>query len=399
MESELEPLLAEQGKSSNLSSMFHIICVIAGAGLLQVPFAISQSGWAGVFLLIFAAWVNHYSGALLNECLYYEGSRINGGYPEIGKVLYGKPGQILVTIFYNCALLGTTCLYLIITGMSLEEMVGFFTKTEWIQLAGIFLLLPYLLFRTLKEVAFASLTGVMASAFIVIAIVITTAQDYSADNQHVWFRPSTFGTVMGTFAFSYGGNYVYPEVELNMSTPKDFKKVLKWAMFGITSMYIVAGVAGYATYGDQTVSPITLNLPNGIGRQLCNSVIVVHVMLACPVLLTTFALDVERTYGFKLGPETSKQFLQRILLRTSILAGLVIISCSFPYFADVMTLIGAIANMLLIFIFPVVFHWRMYGMHSNFSAAIAAVILITGLVGGTLGAMDALQNLIKAIKG
>jgi Transmembrane amino acid transporter protein len=51
-------------KSSNLESMFHIVCVIAGTGLLQIPFALSQSGWLGIFMLCGSAFVNWYTGSV-----------------------------------------------------------------------------------------------------------------------------------------------------------------------------------------------------------------------------------------------------------------------------------------------------------------------------------------------
>jgi amino acid permease len=103
-----------------------------------------------------------------------------------------------------------------------------------------------------------------------------------------------------------------------MQKPKDFKKVLTWSMITITSMYIIGGVAGYATYGNLALSPITLNLPIGATRVLCNIIVTLHVIMACPILLTTFALDMERILEFKMDSEDKNQFAKRILLRLGI---------------------------------------------------------------------------------
>jgi hypothetical protein len=49
-------------KSSNIQTMFHIICVVAGSGMLQIPFALAKGGWIGILLLLMGAAVNNYSG-------------------------------------------------------------------------------------------------------------------------------------------------------------------------------------------------------------------------------------------------------------------------------------------------------------------------------------------------
>ena len=55
---------------SNDAALFHVICVIAGSGILQLPFALSQSGWLGVPLMVMVGVVTEYTGRLLIECLY-----------------------------------------------------------------------------------------------------------------------------------------------------------------------------------------------------------------------------------------------------------------------------------------------------------------------------------------
>jgi vesicular inhibitory amino acid transporter len=93
-------------KSSNIQTMFHIICLVAGTGMLQIPFALAKGGWIGTGLLLMGAAVNNYSGCLLAECLYQPEGRLKG-YPDIGRVAFGTYGEYLVQIFYNLALLGS----------------------------------------------------------------------------------------------------------------------------------------------------------------------------------------------------------------------------------------------------------------------------------------------------
>ncbi len=47
-------------------------CVIAGTGILQLPYALRLSGWCGIAVILFSAFVNEYTGKLLIECLYVD---------------------------------------------------------------------------------------------------------------------------------------------------------------------------------------------------------------------------------------------------------------------------------------------------------------------------------------
>ena len=126
---------------SNNAALFHVVCVIAGTGILQLPSALNQSGWIGILIMIAAAFVNEYTGRLLIQCLYVDGfvlfiynlfyrQRLSG-YPEIGFVAFGRIGRGVVNVFYNSVLLGVTCLYLILAGMDLADMVGILSKRQW----------------------------------------------------------------------------------------------------------------------------------------------------------------------------------------------------------------------------------------------------------------------------
>ena len=149
-------------------------------------------------------------------------------------------------------------------------------------------------------------------------------------------------------------------------------------------------MAGYETYGNEALSPITLSLSAGWGRWLCQVVVTLHVILACPILLTTFSLDMERLLGFDMEQDP---FKQRLALRAVIMSGVVTVALLIPYFADFMTLIGAVANTLLIFVFPIVFDAKLNGLGPWRLCLVHGFILLIGLVGGSLGCYQALLAL------
>ena len=95
--------------------------------------------------------------------------------------------------------------------------------------------------KTLKEVAIVSLFGAIASVILVFSIAVLGMQDYSSHSSrstHAFIKWDTLALAMGTIAFSFGGNFVYPEVEHSMRNPRDFPKVLKKGMSFITGIIL-----------------------------------------------------------------------------------------------------------------------------------------------------------------
>lgn len=382
-------------KQTNFSAGIQIICVIAGTGLLQIPYALSQAGWLGILILCCAAVTNCYTGSLISSLMYMHDPPLNG-YAAVGHAAYGVVGEYCVHVFYYCALVGTACLYVILAGMNMCLLVGCWDERVWMVIVGAVLLIPHISLRTLKEVGITSLIGAITSAAMVVLVFALSLADFNKyENvvRHDLLNYGSFGSVLATFCFSYGGNYVYPQVQASMKTPVAFKRVLIWSTLAITCMYLVVGIAAYRTYGHLALSPITLNMSAGLWRTICTICITVHVVLACPILLTTFALDTESVLGIdKLPP--AKQLAQVALQRISIITSVVLISTTIPYFAHVMTLIGAVANTLLIFVFPIVFNAKLV-KQGVWGLGLGCVVVSVGLVGGSLGTADAVSALYR----
>lgn len=70
------------------------------------------------------------------------------------------------------------------------------------------------------------------------------------------------------------------------------------------------------------------------------------------------------------------------------MASVVLVACTIPFFADFMNLIGAVANTLLIFIFPVVVFYSLIQFHAKLfkvkNIAMSIIILLVGIIGGKI---------------
>ena len=120
-------------------------------------------------------------------------------------------------------------------------------------------------------------------------------------------------------------------------------------------------------------------------------IITSHVLFACPMLLQTICLDLERAYKLKSASHQS-------MLRFLVVFFVGTIAACLPFFADLMALIGAVSNTMLIFILPVLFNFYLCRNNTTKTYILGLFIMLTGLVGGTLGTYDAIKALYVDIK-
>lgn len=197
--------------SSVLEAIYHIICVIAGSGVLSLPFALSQCGWIGLTFIALTALINTYTGKLLVKCIYINPSQPLKSYAAIGYLAYGPFAKAAVDFCANLMMLGVTCVYLILAGMNFAEILGGSIRA-WILFCGFLTLIPYLLFKTLKEVALLSLFGVLATMVVIGMVLYYSALDSGGGEKHykvldVWSVPIAFASI----SFSFSGNFIYPQ--------------------------------------------------------------------------------------------------------------------------------------------------------------------------------------------
>jgi amino acid permease len=133
----------------------------------------------------------------------------------------------------------------------------------------------------------------------------------------------------------------------------------------------------------------------GIVTTFAMAIVTVHVLLACPVLVTTFSMDAERALKIDAPVDTTKQRLYRTLMRTLTMVIVALVAISIPYFSDFMTLIGSASNTMLIFVFPIIFHYKLFGRkHISVWENLARLcIVLIGILAGVVGGSQAVYAL------
>jgi amino acid permease len=384
---------------------FNVVCVVAGTGTLGLPMALAQGGWIGM-LIIFLSWtMSVYTGVILVRCLYANGKARLHTYKEVATSAYGRIGG-WVTFFFNAwIVLGAPVLYMVLSGGNLNQLcegtAGEIGAIPWTIISCAIVAIPFILVKSMKEVAWMSAFGAMATVVVVLIVVIMAGIDRpNVTNVHhdavIW---EMFPIALSTISFSFGGNVVYPHVEASMKQPRDWPKAVAGGLSTCAVMYIATAVAGYLVYGSDVASPVYNSIPAGAAQTVAIVVITLHVLLAAPILVTSFSLDIEEMFDITVERFGKvREFLIRAAIRIATMCVVGVIACTVPHFGALMSLIGAFANCALIFIFPVLFYLKLTGFRNKpiYELVWCTLVVILGIVGLIFGTKEAIQELIVA---
>ncbi|KAG0199367.1 hypothetical protein BGX28_007356 [Mortierella sp. GBA30] len=403
-ESVAVDLLAERPEQgSNFLAYANVVCVVAGTGTLGLPYALKMGGWIGVGILLLSLIMSIYTAILLMKCLYYNGKYRLSSYQEIGRHAFGRAGLIAVWFFHTSIVLGAPIMYLILSGTEMAGLIpsaGLSAKV-WIWICAAIVAIPFVAMKTLKEVAVMSVFGALATVVLVIVAVRGSIMDLSnpdyANVVHNNVVLANLPTTVASISICFGGNVVYMHVEEAMRYPKSWNRVVAAALATCSILYLATAIPGYLTYGDKAKSPILENLPKDITTKIGTIVIIIHVILAAPILLTSFALEFERLVDVTVARRGKvMERVYRSVIRLIIVGVCGGIACTVPYFGDFLSLLGALGNCTLIFVLPILCYFKLIGWrHLKFYELIwCAIIVIIGVISAVIGSIDA----IKALK-
>ena len=287
----------------------------------------------------------------------------------------------------------------------------------WTVASAFVVLVPTVSYRTLGENRILSLAGALATVLTVLVVLVFSIYLYPLTPEHanmdddgyVFDKPThkivdlkLMPEAFSAIVLSFGGAATFPTIEDNMEKPAKFAKVLNKSFLTLVLLYLVTATAGYYTFGDITFSPILCNLPRGddfSGRLVqCTKLFVAfHVTTAYPILMSSLVTEVECKFPFFRSP------IPRTIERVGFVAATAIVAVYVPFFGELMTFVGAGCLTMIVFVFPVVFNFKLRNMkgqkiHTWEKAAGATVVILAGL-GGGIGVYQATGDLVNAIKG
>ncbi|EXB51063.1 hypothetical protein L484_023766 [Morus notabilis] len=428
------------------SCVAHIITAVIGAGVLSLAWSTSQLGWIGgpVALLCFAI-ITYVSSSLLSDCYRSPDSvtgKRNRSYIEAVRVNLGETHTWVCGLLQYLSLCGAGIAYVITTATSMRAIqrsncyhekghqaacsygdslymllfgalqivvsqIPDFHNMEWLSVVAAIMSFTYafigfgLGFAKVIENGeiHGSITGVPASSV--------------ANKLWLCFQ------ALGDIAFAYPYSIILLEIQDTLKSPpaenKTMKKASMIAIFVTTFFYLCCGCFGYAAFGNNTPG----NLLTGFGFyepywliDFANACIVLHLVGGYQIYSQPVFAVVERWLGKKFPNSgfvnnfynLKLPFLPpvqlnplRLCFRTAYVVSTTGIAVLFPYFNQVLGVLGALNFWPLAIYFPVEMYfiqkkirpWTRKWFVLRTLSFVCLLVTVVGLIGSFEGLISA----------
>ncbi|CAA6668111.1 unnamed protein product [Spirodela intermedia] len=336
---------------------------MVGAGVLGLPFAMSELGWGpGVAVLIISWVVTLYTLWQMVEMHEMVPGKRFDRYHELGQHAFGEklglwivvPQQLVVEV-------GVCIVYMVTGGKSLKKFHDTVCpdcksiKTTYFIM--IFASIHYILsqlpnFNSISGVSLAA--AVMSLSYSTIAWGASVDKGKQEDVDYGYKASSTAGTVfnffgaLGEVAFAYAGHNVVLEIQATIpSTPERPSKKPMWrgvivAYIVVALCYFPVALVGYWAFGNAVEDNILISLAKP--RWLiaaANMMVVVHVIGSYQIYAMPVFDMIETVLVKQLHFRPSLKL--RLISRTAYVSFTTLIAVTFPFFGGLLSFFGGFA--------------------------------------------------------
>ncbi|KAK7301852.1 hypothetical protein RJT34_12728 [Clitoria ternatea] len=428
------------------SAVAHIIAGVIGSGVLSLAWSTSQLGWIGgpLALLCFAI-ISYISSCILADCYRSPDSvtgKRNHSYMDAVKANLGTNRTRIAGFLQFLALYGTCIAYVITTATSLSAIMksncyhkrghkapcSYGGSMYMVMFGAVQIVMSFI--PDLHNMAWVSVVAAIMSfsySFIGLGLGIATVikngrimgslrgipTEKTVDKMWLIFQG------IADISFSYPYPMIFLEIQDTLGSPPPENQTMKKAtMVGIlitTFFYLCCGCSGYAAFGNNTPG----NLLTGFGFyepywlvDFANACIILHLVGGYQIYSQPIYGTAEKCFsrrfsnsGFvndfhklKLPLLPCLQInLFRICFRTVFVISTTAIAILFPYFNQVLGVLGAINFWPLAIFFPI----EMYIVQKNIAAwsskwIVLRTFSVACFLVNVIGLVGSLEGIIRA---
>ncbi|KAL1924970.1 uncharacterized protein VTP21DRAFT_4624 [Calcarisporiella thermophila] len=372
---------------------------ILGTGMLAMSSAIASVGWlSGGILICFSGFASGLGLYLLSRCAARTEGRHSSFY-AVSKLTFPR-GAVFFDLAIALKCFGVSISYLIIIGDIMSHMFPhslgyslFNDRRFWI---AIFMLIiaPLSFFKRLDSLRYTSFIALSAAAYLLFIVVYyffvpTSGLHGEAEKNIQAVRISTnFFTNLPIFVFAFTCHQncfsVYNELKDNSRS--NMLRVIATAITSSTMMYLLIGLLGYFSFGNDVRPNIIMMYPTSLITKIGQICICVLVTLSYPLQAHPCRASLNQVLRFRSAD--SEQFksantpssLKHSLITAGILLSSFSIAISVSKLDLVLSFVGSTGSTMISFILPGLFFWKLHENESHPSKSLSILLFIYGVL-------------------
>ncbi|KAK0053002.1 proton-coupled amino acid transporter 2 [Biomphalaria pfeifferi] len=379
-------------RCSNSQALMNLLKGTAGTGILSLPTAFKNVGlWAGLALFLIVGMLTVHCMLMLNSCChllekrssksiltYVDAVELNFQY---GPKSLQKSAAIMKTItsvsisIMQCSF---CCVYIVWVAVNVKEILdNYWSNSQSLrvyEIAVFLILLPYIMVKSLKTLAFFSTVANLAYLIGLIIIFQSLFQGLPDSTERAAFSSwSTLPLFFGTSMFAF------ESICLTISVRRFY---------------------GYLKFGEDTATTITLNLPQN--NWLYTSVTILFVVAMILSVGIQFYVPISIIWPAVKKQMTSNQIekfgrVAQCFTRAVLLTLIFAVSVLVPHLDYLMVFIGSFFGSVLSLILPALMELMTLSVEGQLTVTTAikdAAIIIFGMLILVFGTVESLKNII-----
>lgn len=345
---------------------FLIVGYILGTGVLVLPYAMVKLGYVmGFAVSLLFALISSYIGVLMGrlrndffpQCLSYKMLARHCVGPRLESAL-----EFLTCINWFMSM----ALYILTAVKAFEAATGtrrWMCVFEW-GLVAVALLVPTLCLTNLKSIEWLA-TASDAAAILILCLVLGLlaseggAAGASSRGEHSVWPPGDTPFLdaynsISAFLFAYQGQSIFLEVMAEMREPRQWPLSIYLSHTIMATCYSITAFVGYYYLGDAAPAFLPAVLREGWLKTVVNLLLAFHVLVAYVINNIPLCAMLKRRY--LKGAETP--LYQHYALSLAMLAFAWLLTNVIPFFADMVSIIGALCGSPIMMGLPPLFYFR-----------------------------------------
>ncbi|KAG7193410.1 uncharacterized protein KQ657_000828 [Scheffersomyces spartinae] len=318
-------------KADVVSSSVSLIKTIIGAGMLSMPLAYSTDGLiVGTLIILLAAATSGF-GLFIQA---YVSRYVPVGHATFFNVCsISYPSlNVLFDIAIAIQCFGCAISYLVLVGDLMPTIIPhlpFVTdehlRTFFVALTSV-VLVPLLFLKNLDSLKYTSILGLFAIFYMVLLVIINYLLGVVPIEQRgeVELFPPNFSGVFSTFSiivFAFTGHQNMFSIinEAKDNSLPSLTVLINGAVIISSGIFIVFGLCGYLTFGDNVSGNVILHYAPGLSTTFGRFCIVFMVLFSFPLMLHPARISVNNVYHWFKHCNDKKSSLSSVTEETRLL--------------------------------------------------------------------------------